>query len=65
MKTAVIGLTTEDTAKIGNPQYIGGFDFKKPEIEAQKVIAEIQKTSIQILFLLLPTWDMIKMHNMV
>ena len=27
---AVIGLTTTDTAKIGNPQYIGHLDFKDP-----------------------------------
>lgn len=30
LKIAVIGLTTTDTAKIGNPQYIGGLDFKDP-----------------------------------
>lgn len=27
---AVIGLTTTDTAKIGNPQYIGGLEFRDP-----------------------------------
>lgn len=27
---AVIGLTTTDTAKIGNPQYINGLEFKEP-----------------------------------
>ncbi|TGE85266.1 bifunctional UDP-sugar hydrolase/5'-nucleotidase [Pseudoalteromonas sp. KS88] len=30
LKIAVIGLTTTDTAKIGNPQYIGGLEFKEP-----------------------------------
>jgi len=43
VKTAVIGLTTEDTAKIGNPEYISGFDFRNPELEAQKVISEVEK----------------------
>lgn len=30
LKIAVIGLTTTDTAKIGNPQYIGHLEFKDP-----------------------------------
>jgi len=42
VKTAVIGLTTKDTAKIGNPEYISGFDFRDPELEAKKVIAEVE-----------------------
>ena len=44
IKIAVIGLTTEDTAKIGNPEFIGGIDFRDPKVEAKKLIAEIQKT---------------------
>lgn len=44
IKIAVIGLTTEDTAKIGNPEYIGGIDFRDPKEEAQKLIAELKKT---------------------
>ncbi|UXI01935.1 bifunctional UDP-sugar hydrolase/5'-nucleotidase UshA [Photobacterium sp. TY1-4] len=44
MKIAVIGLTTEDTAKIGNPEYIGGIDFRDPKEEAQKLINELQAT---------------------
>ena len=44
IKIAVIGLTTEDTAKIGNPEYIGGLDFRDPKVEAKKLIAEINKT---------------------
>lgn len=44
IKIAVIGLTTEDTAKIGNPEYIGGIDFRDPKEEAKKVIAELKKT---------------------
>ncbi|MBD0784992.1 bifunctional UDP-sugar hydrolase/5'-nucleotidase [Vibrio sp. Y2-5] len=44
IKIAVIGLTTEDTAKIGNPEFIGGIDFRDPKEEAKKVIAELKKT---------------------
>ncbi|WP_089137453.1 bifunctional UDP-sugar hydrolase/5'-nucleotidase UshA [Vibrio rumoiensis] len=43
IKIAVIGLTTEDTAKIGNPEYIGEVEFKDPKTEAQKVIEQLQK----------------------
>ena len=43
VKTAVIGLTTEDTAKVGNPEYVAGIDFKDPTTEARKVIAEVEK----------------------
>lgn len=35
IKIAVIGLTTEDTAKIGNPEFIGGIDFRDPKVEAK------------------------------
>ncbi|GAL08859.1 UDP-sugar hydrolase [Photobacterium aphoticum] len=35
LKIAVIGLTTEDTAKIGNPEYIGGVEFRDPKVEAK------------------------------
>jgi len=43
VKIAVIGLTTEDTAKIGNPEYISGIDFRDPKVEAAKVIVELEK----------------------
>ncbi|KJG19529.1 5'-nucleotidase [Photobacterium iliopiscarium] len=43
IKIAVIGLTTEDTAKIGNPEYIGAIEFRDPKAEAKKVIAELEK----------------------
>lgn len=39
LKIAVIGLTTTDTAKIGNPQYIGELEFKEP-IAVTKALAE-------------------------
>ncbi|GAB3533807.1 bifunctional UDP-sugar hydrolase/5'-nucleotidase UshA [Photobacterium alginatilyticum] len=42
IKIAVIGLTTEDTAKIGNPEYIDGVEFKDPKEEAKQVIAELK-----------------------
>ncbi|AXT70169.1 bifunctional UDP-sugar hydrolase/5'-nucleotidase UshA [Vibrio sp. dhg] len=44
IKIAVIGLTTEDTAKLGNPEYIGQVDFRDPKEEAKKLIAELKKT---------------------
>ena len=42
VKIAVIGLTTEDTAKIGNPEYISGIDFRDPKVEAAKIITELE-----------------------
>lgn len=44
IKIAVIGLTTEDTAKLGNPEYIGQVDFHDPKEEAKKLIAELKVT---------------------
>ncbi|CAH1587627.1 bifunctional UDP-sugar hydrolase/5'-nucleotidase UshA [Vibrio rotiferianus] len=44
IKIAVIGLTTEDTAKLGNPEYIGEVDFRDPKQEAKKLIAELKQT---------------------
>lgn len=42
VKIAVIGLTTEDTAKIGNPEFINGLEFRDPKSEAKMVIAELE-----------------------
>jgi 5'-nucleotidase/UDP-sugar diphosphatase len=42
IKIAVIGLTTEDTAKIGNPEFIKGLTFTDPKVEIKKVIKEIK-----------------------
>ncbi|QXO19268.1 bifunctional UDP-sugar hydrolase/5'-nucleotidase UshA [Vibrio ostreae] len=42
IKIAVIGLTTEDTALIGNPQYIEGLEFRDPKTEAKQLVAELQ-----------------------
>ncbi|MGL6258127.1 bifunctional UDP-sugar hydrolase/5'-nucleotidase UshA [Vibrio sp. WXL210] len=44
LRIAVIGLTTEDTAKIANPEFIGGIEFRDPKVEAKALIAELQKT---------------------
>ncbi len=44
IKIAVIGLTTEDTAKIGNPEFIAGIDFRDPKEEAKQLIAELKET---------------------
>ena len=43
VKIAVIGLTTEDTAKIGNPEYISNIEFRDPKTEAASVIAGLEK----------------------
>jgi len=42
IKVAVIGLTTEDTAKIGNPEFIQQVTFTDPKQEAKLVIAELK-----------------------
>lgn len=41
LRVAVIGLTTEDTAKIGNPEFISELTFVDPQVEVKKVIDEI------------------------
>ena len=43
LKIAVIGLTTTDTAKIGNPQYIGGLEFKEPIDVTNALVDKIKK----------------------
>jgi len=42
VRIAVIGLTTEDTAKLGNPEFISDIVFTDPKTEVAKVIAEIK-----------------------
>ena len=42
VKVAVIGLTTEDTVKIGNPEFIKDMQFTDPKVEAKLVIAELK-----------------------
>ena len=43
LKIAVIGLTTDDTAKIGNPEFFTDIEFRKPADEAKLVIRELQQ----------------------
>ncbi|MDE9541372.1 bifunctional UDP-sugar hydrolase/5'-nucleotidase UshA [Xenorhabdus bovienii] len=43
VKIAVIGLTTDDTAKVGNPANFPGVEFRVPAEEAKKVIDELKK----------------------
>ncbi|MDL5411672.1 bifunctional UDP-sugar hydrolase/5'-nucleotidase UshA [Citrobacter amalonaticus] len=42
LKIAVIGLTTDDTAKIGNPEFFTDIEFRKPAEEAKVVSQELQ-----------------------
>lgn len=42
VKVAVIGLTTEDTGRIGNPEYVSDLEFRNTAEEAAKVISEIE-----------------------
>jgi 5'-nucleotidase/UDP-sugar diphosphatase len=44
LKIAVIGLTTTDTAKIGNPEYISHLKFESPTESSQKLINELERT---------------------
>ncbi|HHF0484962.1 TPA: bifunctional UDP-sugar hydrolase/5'-nucleotidase UshA [Vibrio antiquarius] len=44
IKIAVIGLTTEDTAKLGNPEFIEQIDFRDPKEEAKNLIAALKET---------------------
>lgn len=44
LRIAVVGLTTEDTMKIGNPEFIATLDFRDPKAEAKKLITELEQT---------------------
>ena len=44
LKIAVVGLTTEDTAKLGNPEYQGNIKFTDPTTTAKSTLKEINKT---------------------
>lgn len=43
LKIAVIGLTTDDTAKIGNPENFTDIVFHKPATEAKAVVEELRQ----------------------
>lgn len=42
IKIAVIGLTTDDTAKIGNPEYFTDIEFRVPAQEARQVVEQLR-----------------------
>ncbi|MFP1741509.1 bifunctional UDP-sugar hydrolase/5'-nucleotidase UshA [Lonsdalea quercina] len=42
VKIAVIGLTTDDTAKIGNPAFFTDMEFHKPAEEAKQLVKELR-----------------------
>ncbi|MGB1255894.1 MAG: bifunctional UDP-sugar hydrolase/5'-nucleotidase UshA [Thiolinea sp.] len=44
LKIAIVGFTTEDTARIGNPEYLGNVEFRDPKEEAKKLLPELQET---------------------
>lgn len=44
IKIAVIGLTTDDTAKIGNPKHFIDLEFRPPASEALQLIEQLRKT---------------------
>lgn len=44
VKIAVIGLTTDDTAKLGNPEYFTDIEFRQPATEARQVVDELRQT---------------------
>lgn len=44
LKIAVVGLTTEDTAKLGNPEYLANaVEFKDPKTVAAEVVKELDE----------------------
>ncbi|MBA5599662.1 bifunctional UDP-sugar hydrolase/5'-nucleotidase [Pectobacterium aroidearum] len=44
VKIAVIGLTTDDTAKLGNPEYFTDIEFRNPSTEAKQVVDQLRKS---------------------
>ncbi|MDX6913813.1 bifunctional UDP-sugar hydrolase/5'-nucleotidase UshA [Pectobacterium carotovorum] len=44
VKIAVIGLTTDDTAKLGNPEYFTDIEFRNPSAEAKQVVEQLRKS---------------------
>lgn len=44
LKIAVIGLTTDDTAKIGNPEYLTDIEFRSPAREAKQAVETLRAT---------------------
>jgi len=45
LKVAVVGFTTEDTVRIGNPEYLGELDILSPVEVAKQIIPELAANS--------------------
>ncbi|GIU03881.1 bifunctional metallophosphatase/5'-nucleotidase [Shewanella sp. c952] len=43
LKLAVVGLTTEHTAEIGNPEFVEDFKFTSAQAEAKGILAELEE----------------------
>ena len=43
LKIAVLGLTTDDTARVGNPEFLAGIEFRSPIKEAKKLVPMLRK----------------------
>jgi len=43
IKIAILGLTTEDTARIGNPEFLSNVEFRSPAAEANLVLEELKE----------------------
>lgn len=56
LNIAVIGLTTDDTAKIGNPEFFTDIEFRKPAEEAKLVIQSCSRMKNRTSFWPPPTW---------
>lgn len=44
IKIAVIGLTTDDTVRIGNPEFFTDIEFRVPAVEAKQVVEQLRAT---------------------
>ncbi|WP_105258756.1 bifunctional UDP-sugar hydrolase/5'-nucleotidase UshA [Pseudoalteromonas sp. T1lg88] len=49
LKIAVLGLTTTDTAKIANPDFIGAFDFIDPTKATNAILADLQRQQADVI----------------
>ncbi len=45
LRIGVMGLTTDDTKKLGNPEFMGGVEFTVPTAEAEKLLPELKGKS--------------------
>tara|TARA_B110000037_G_scaffold27362_1_gene32323 strand:+ start:4464 stop:6053 length:1590 start_codon:yes stop_codon:yes gene_type:complete len=45
LKVAVVGFTTQDTVRIGNPEFLGGLEIQSPVEVAKKIVPELAANS--------------------